>query len=69
MMTPEDRPAALFALALSVLLVLFLWYLACSIAGIIRDRPIVTKDRWTGDLQIVRSPNPRHKPRRHGTPK
>lgn len=67
-MTPGDRPAALGFLLLSFALILFLWYLAYAIADIVRQRPIVTKDKFTGDLQIVRSPNPDHRPRRHGHP-
>lgn len=65
-MIPEDRPAALAALALAAVFFVITYVLAEAVIDIWRNRPMVTKDPHTGDLQIVRSPNPQHRPRRHG---
>jgi hypothetical protein len=64
--TTEDIPAALFALVCAALFTVLMTIAAGQILQVVRDRPIVLKDRWTGDLQIARSPNPKHRPRRHG---
>jgi len=63
-----DRLAALLALGGIAVTTVALTRLAHSILGIIHDRPVVTKDPHTGELQIARSPNPQHRPRRHGRP-
>jgi hypothetical protein len=65
-MTPGDRPAALIALAAAVVIGWLLWRFVLMLRQIIHDRPIVTKDPHSGELQVVRSPNPGHRPRRHG---
>lgn len=67
-MIPADRPAAFAFLLLTAALIWLLIYLAETVNTIVHERPVVTKHPYTGDLQIVRSPNPDHRPRRHGIP-
>lgn len=69
-MTPDDRLAAFVVLVLMAAFVIGMTIAAHQIIGVIRDRPIVTGSHKSTHpcerLTIVRSPNPRGRPRRHG---
>ncbi len=55
MMTPDDRPAALLALACFAVATTFFVWLVWLICDLYARRPVVTKDPHTGQLYIPRS--------------
>lgn len=65
-MTPDDLPAAFVCLFVAAASTVLLTIAAGQVMDAIRDRPVVVRDLRTNRLTIVRSPNPRGRPRHHG---